>query len=73
VALIRRCGLVGVGVVLLKEVCHCGCGFQTLILPAGKSVCSWLPSDEMKNAQLLLCLVCLEFAMPHLDDNGLNL
>ena len=23
---IRRCGLVGVGVALLKEVCHCGSG-----------------------------------------------
>ena len=25
---IRRCGLVGVGVVLLEEVCHCGVGFE---------------------------------------------
>jgi hypothetical protein len=24
--MIRRCGLVGVGVVLLEEVCHCGHG-----------------------------------------------
>ena len=23
---IKRCGLVGVGVTLLEEVCHCGCG-----------------------------------------------
>jgi hypothetical protein len=22
---VRRCGLVGVGVALLEEVCHCGC------------------------------------------------
>jgi hypothetical protein len=25
---IRRCGLVGVGVALLEEVCHCGAGFE---------------------------------------------
>jgi hypothetical protein len=31
---IRRCGLVGVGVALLEEVCYCGVDFETLLLPA---------------------------------------
>jgi hypothetical protein len=31
---IKRCGLVEVGVALLEEVCHCGCGFRTLFLAA---------------------------------------
>ena len=35
---IRRCGLVGVGVVLLEEVCHCGGGFETLLLDAWEPI-----------------------------------
>jgi hypothetical protein len=31
---IRRCVLVAVGVTLLKEVCHCGVDFETLLLAA---------------------------------------
>jgi hypothetical protein len=31
---IRKCGLVGVGMAFLMEVCHCRVGFETFILAA---------------------------------------
>ncbi|EDL36700.1 mCG146313, partial [Mus musculus] len=34
------------GVTLLEFVCHCGCGFKTLILAAWKSVFCQQSSDE---------------------------
>ena len=36
--IIRRCGLVGVGVVLLHEVHHAGVGFETLQLNLEASI-----------------------------------
>ena len=42
---IRGYDSVGVGVDL-EEVCHCGCGFKTLILAAYKPVFCQQPSDE---------------------------
>jgi hypothetical protein len=57
---IRRCGFVRVGVALLEEVCHCGCGFKTLFLAAWKPVFSCtMPAWILQYS--------------HLDDNGLNL
>jgi hypothetical protein len=35
---IRTCGLVGVGVTLLEKVCHCGGGFEILLLASWKTV-----------------------------------
>jgi hypothetical protein len=44
---IRRLGLVGVGVDLLEEVCHCGVlGKETLLLTTWERVFSWQPSNE---------------------------
>jgi len=43
---IRKSGLVGEGVVLLAEVCHCGVGFQTLSLAGWQPVFSCLPSEQ---------------------------
>jgi hypothetical protein len=43
---IWRCGLVRIGVALLEEVCHCGCGLKILVLAAWKPVFSCLPLDE---------------------------
>ena len=37
---IRRYGLIGVGVALLEEVCHCEIDFETLLLAAHETVCS---------------------------------
>jgi hypothetical protein len=46
-----RCGFVGISVALLKEVQHCGCGFEAtfgaekiLLLGACKRLFSCLPS-----------------------------
>lgn len=30
---IRRCALVGIGMTLLEEVCHCGVGFEVSRVP----------------------------------------
>lgn len=35
---VRRCGFVRVGMILLEEVCHCGGGFETLLLDSCKPV-----------------------------------
>ena len=35
---IKRCGLIGGGVALLKEVCHRGVGFETPLLAANVAV-----------------------------------
>jgi hypothetical protein len=70
---IRRCGLIGVGVNLLKEECHWGwtLRFQkTKLDPEGHSsdaACQ----DVVLPAALTPCLpACL--CVPHYDDNGLN-
>ena len=71
---VRRCGLVGVGVALLKEVCLCE-GRQwdpppnhegaSLFLAAFRWRCRTLSSSCTMPAWKLPC--------SHLDDNGLNL
>jgi hypothetical protein len=43
---LRRCGLVGVGMVLLEEVCHCGCGL--LLLAARQPVFQWLLEQDLE-------------------------
>ena len=43
---IRRCGLIGIGVALLEEVCHFRVGFKTL-LAASKPVFFCLPSEQV--------------------------
>jgi hypothetical protein len=40
------CGLVAVGVALLEEVCHCGVGFETLLLARWVLVLSCLPLEQ---------------------------
>ena len=53
-----------VGVALLKEVCHCGVSFETLLLTAWKIVSSGFLKIKMYNSQLLLQHhVCLQAAM----------
>ena len=42
----RRYGLLGVGVALLEEMCHCGGRLESLLLAMRVSVCSWLPLGE---------------------------
>jgi hypothetical protein len=42
----RRYGLVGVGVALLEEMCHCWVSFETLLLVAWKPVSSCLPFEQ---------------------------
>jgi len=46
VALLSGCGLVGVGVALLEEVCHCGCRICESPPSSLRTVCSWLPLDK---------------------------
>ena len=67
--IIRRCGLIGAGVVLLEEVCHCGGG-------------KWDPPLNHVKASLLVAFrlrykilnsSCTMPACFCLDDNGLNL
>jgi hypothetical protein len=41
---IRRCGLIGVGIALLQEVCHLGVGFEVLDVQSGPSVSLSLPA-----------------------------
>ena len=74
---IRRCGLVGVGVALLEEVCHCGGGFEiscaqgtprvthSLLLPLDQAVELLAPSPAS-------CLPARHHTSYH-DENGLNL
>ena len=71
---IKRCGLVGVGVALLEEVCHCGGGLWDLSLSCLETVCSWLPlgEDVELSAPSAPCLPGCCHAFHH-DDNGLNL
>jgi len=75
---IRRCGQVGVGVALLKEVCHCGGELEVSYAQAISSgVHSFLlwPEDQdgvILSALLAPCLPvhCHAFCC---DDKGLNL
>jgi len=46
VALLEGCGLVGGGVALLEEWCHCGDRLSDPPLSCLKTVCSWLPFNE---------------------------
>jgi hypothetical protein len=70
---IRRCGLVGVSVVLLEKVCHCGSGqwdpppnhLGVSILAAFRWRCRTLSYSCTRPAWTL--------PYSHLDDNGLNL
>ena len=60
---IRRCSLVGVIVALLEEVCHCGVGFETLLLTALKTV-FWLSWIRIQYPQFLFQqYVCLDATM----------
>jgi hypothetical protein len=71
---IKRCGLLGVEVALLEEVCHCGGGLGDLSPSCLKTVSSWLPLDE--DVELFTPPVpCLPRCChaSYLDDNGLNL
>ena len=43
---IKRCGLVGVGVALLEEVCHCESGNDTLLLLTMREPVFYQLSDE---------------------------
>jgi hypothetical protein len=71
---IRRCDLVGVGVALLGEVCHCGVDFETLLLAARKSVfsCLLLEQDVEPSTPPVSCLPG-HCQFSHHDENGLNL
>jgi hypothetical protein len=71
---IKRYGLVGVVVALLEEVCHCGVGFETLLLAAHELVSSVCLKNKIQNSQLLSHHACLAghcHASCH-DDNDLN-
>ena len=73
---IRRYGFVGVGVVLLEEVCHCGgglCGF----LCSGYCPVSQLTSYCLQGVGLSATATAPRLPVhdhaPHYDDKGLNL
>ena len=57
---IRRCSLVGVGVVLLEEVCPVGMGNETVFLAAWKIGFLWM---KMENSQLLQHHASLDTAL----------
>ena len=57
---IGRCGLVGVSMALLEEVCHCARALRSHVFK--------LPSATMDQL-----LPTHHHAAPHHDDNGLNL
>jgi len=71
----RRCGLVGVGVALLEEACHCVGGLWVLFLCSAYAQCGRAhpPSCSLvrlsclqwsrRRSQLLLQNVCLHIAM----------
>jgi hypothetical protein len=70
----RRCGLVGVGIAWLEEVCHCRLGLRDPLPVAWKQVFSCLPLQQ--DAELLASPApCLSRCchMSHSDDNVLNL
>jgi hypothetical protein len=76
---IRKCGLVGIGVALLEEVCHCVGRFWGLLVlklhPEQKAVPSWLPLDQFIELSAPFPAPCLPSWCPascH-DNNGLNL
>ena len=76
--IIRMYALVGVGVALLEEVCHCEVGFEVSYaqtMPRVAHNCLRLPLDQ--DVKLLApspapCLPVL-CHISHHDDNGLNL
>jgi len=71
----RRCGLVGVGVALLEEVCHCGDGLLRPSPSCLRTVHSWLPLDEdieLSAPSPAPCLPGCCHASCY-DDNELNL
>ena len=73
---IRRCGLVGLGVVLLEEVCHCGGRLCSLIYAKVclMTVSYLLPSDQdvELSAPRAPYLSACYYASCH-EDNELNL
>jgi hypothetical protein len=76
VALFRRCGLVGVSVVLLEEVCHCG-GWLWGFLHSSSTYCGTQSSTDYGSRCRTLSsisstmLACLLLCYHH-DDNGLS-
>ena len=61
---IRRCGFVGVGIVLLWRKCvTVSMGFKTLILAAWIQASPSCLQNERWNSQLLLHHACLDAAM----------
>ena len=70
---IRKCVLDGVGMVLMEDVCHCGCEFSD---PGssylGDSVCLPLEQDVELSVPPVSWLPACCHASYH-DDNGLNL
>ena len=71
---IRRCGLIGLAVVLLKEVCHYRNGLWAALPSYIDTVFSYLPSEQAVelSAPPVSCLPVHCYASCH-DDNGLNL
>jgi len=71
---IRRCGLVGVGVALLEEVCHCEVSFEVSYAQALPSVehSLLLPLDEEPSAPPTPSLPAHHCAS-HSGNNTLNL
>ena len=66
--------MVGVGMALLEEVCHCRVGFEvsyTQVTPSD-TVHFLLPVDQDIELLAASPAPCLP-AMSHHDDNGLNL
>ena len=63
------------GVALLEEVCHCGVGFEALLLVAWETVFSWLPSNQDAGLSAPSPVSCLlgHWYVLCLDDNELNL
>jgi hypothetical protein len=73
---IRRCGLVGVGVALLKEVCHWGMGFKVsdAEVRSAAHVLFLQPADpvvEYSTPSPAPCLSACHHTSCH--NNGLNL
>ena len=72
-ALWNRCGLAGVGVVLLKEVCHLGVGIEVLYAQTTPSVAHsplLLPVDQ--DVELSAPSPACHHVFRH-DDTNLNL
>jgi hypothetical protein len=60
---IRRYGLVGIGVALLEDVCHCGGGLRDPPSCLKKTICSWLPLGEDVGLSAPPARACLDAAV----------